>query len=563
MRRTHGRGSIMTLALALTMILGAFPLFATGTYEEEPIVPPVYELDHSANWRLTDFFGEHVFLREAPLRETRIATVEDILVDFGQGAPSYLVVRFVDDSIADSDDLHPLPFYLFERRAEGPGLLLLVDEPQFLENTPTLEETTEPIPPNDETEWARWRYAHWQALPDPPQATMLGREDALLRTWYRHAASPQVTPIAVERATDLLGTSVLDPHGEPVGQIDDMVVNVRSAQVLLAHLRTAPEIDAAEENYLIPLTAFVGNRRTGEITYDIERYGLTGPSGFTAEWPDITSDDLYDRLARFWDARDAGIRYGVGMQIVPVRTVPFSMLAGYDLFTRDARGAGHIVDALIAPDGSLDYVIVEFGATLGFGGERTVVPASLLGIEVGAQAALLAIGVRTIDEAPVYEPDLVVNTADPEWNAPVDRYWSNLMEVEVDEEADVGPVPAVDSIAELPSNVPLPAAELVTFSVVSADGEQFGTVDDLELDFVSSRVAYAVLDVSWDGLFAGVEVPVPVAALQWSTEDRHVVFDLDADQLQAHLEQAPGYDDIPLEPDLEFLQALAAYWDID
>ncbi len=563
MQRTNRRASGTTLALALTMILGVFPLFATGTYEEEIIVPPVYELDHSANSRLTEFFGEEVFLRDAPLRETRIATVEDILVDFGQGAPSYLVLRFVDDSIADSDELHPLPFYLFETRADGPGFLLLVDEPQFLENIPTLEQTTEAIPPDDETQWDRWRYAHWQALPDPPRATMLGREDALLRTWYRHAASPQVTPVAVERATELLGTSVRDPQGELVGQIEDLVVNARSAQILLVNLRAAPEAGASEENYLIPLTAFVGNRRTGEITYDVERYGLTGPSGFTTTWPDIESEELYERLARFWDTRDVGIRYGVGMQIVPVRTVPFSMLTGYDLFTRDARGAGQIVDVLIAPDGSLDYVIVEFGTTLGFGGERTAVPASLLGIEMGAQAALLAIGVRTIDEAPVYDPGRIVNTADPEWNAPVDRYWSNLMEIEVQEVTDVGPIPTVGSINELPSDVPLPAAELVTFSVVSADGEEIGTVSDLELDFVDSRVAFAVLDVSWDGLFAGAEAPVPVEALRWSPEDRRVVFDMDADELQAHLEQAPGYDDIPLEPDLEFLEALAAYWEID
>ena len=568
MRRTTRRGRSLILALATLLTLGGLPLFATGTVEElpieeEPIVPAVYDLDHSANRRLTDLIGENVFLREAPLREIHVAVVEDLLVDFGQGAPSYLVLRFVDDSIVDSDELHPLPFYLFEEWADGPGFLMLVDEPMFLENLPSLEQTMEAAPPPENGMWQRWRYTRWQALPEPPRATALGREDALRRTWYRHAASPQVTPIAIERATELLGTPVRDPEGELVGQIDDMVVNVRNAQIVLVNLQAATGTGAPEENYLIPLTAFVGNRRTGEIAYDIDRFGLTGPSGFTDEWPDIHSDEFYERLARFWDERDAGIRYGIGMQIVPLRTVPFSMLSGYDLFTRDAHGAGQIVDALISPDGSLGYVIVEFGTTLGFGGERTGVPVSLLGIEVGAQGALLATGVRTLDQAPVYDPDMIVDTGDPQWHAPVDTYWSNLMEIEVEEVTDVGPIPTVTSLGDLPSDVPLPAAEVMNFTVVSADGEEIGAVSDLEIDFVDSRVAFAVLDVSWDGLFAGAEVPVPLEVVGWDPGQRSIVFNLDADQLQQRLEQAPGYDDIPVEPDLEFLQALAEYWGTD
>jgi sporulation protein YlmC with PRC-barrel domain len=560
----RGRSAILTLALFLTM--WGLPLFGVGTYEEEPIVLPVYELDHSANRRLTDLFGENVLLRESPLRETRVAVVEDVLVDFGQGAPSYLILRFVDDTILDSDELYPVPFYLFEEWADGPGLVMLVDDPMFLENMPTLEQTiTAPSPQETQNDraWGRWRYTHWQIFPDPLRATALGREDALRRTWYRHASAPQITPVAIERATELLGISVRDPDGEIVGQIDDMVINVRSAQILLVNLRAAPATGASEENYLIPLTAFVGNRRTGEITYDIDRFGLTGPSGFTADWPDIEADELYERLARFWDVRDAGMRYGIGMQIVPVRTVRFSTFSGYDLFTRDARGVGQIVDALIGPDGSLDYVIAEFGATLGFGGERTVVPVTLLGIQVGAQGALLATGMRTLDQAPVYDPDLIVNTGDPEWNAPVDRYWNNLMEIEVEEVTDVGPIPTVASLGELPAEVPLPAAEVMNFAVTSADGEQLGTVSDVELDFVDSRVAFVVLDVSWDGLFAGAEVPVPLEVLGWDLEERTVMFDMDADRLQQRLEQAPGYDDVPFETDLEFLQTLAEYWETD
>jgi sporulation protein YlmC with PRC-barrel domain len=356
------------------------------------------------------------------------------------------------------------------------------------------------------------------------------------------------------RATELVESPVEDAEGRNIGRLDDAVLNLTTSQLLLLDLRPAAPVEATDDNYLVPVAAFTGNRETTTITYDIAEYGLTGPSGFTGSWPDVTSNEYHARLARFWNTRDVATRYGAGMAIVPVRLTSASTLAGYELFSRESTSPGSIVDTLVNPDGSIDYVLIEFGEFLGSTDQRSAVPVSLLSIQPGSMAAVLNVLAGDLSGLPRYTDQEVVNTSASGWDESIRRYWNNFYDIETGD-ADLAEIPTVGSVEELSSRSPVPASALLGFEVVAADGSTLGGVDSLQIDLIDSSVGFAAVSLS-DGLFGGARVPVPVSAMEWRPAERSVVVDATRDQL----EQAPGYDDVPAQPELGLLRDIESYW---
>ncbi len=560
------RTSPGVLVLALLLVTSAMYLPAQEQepgqppveHLESPFVPPVRDADRSANVRLSEFVGQEIFLNGRPADEILLATVTDTLVDFGQGALSFLILQPVDDTFRSPDDEFPVPLYLFRERDHGEGYVLLIDDAQYLQHMPTLEEADEELLPEEEGRaWDRWQFAYWTGMPDLPTTELLPRQDRLHLHWYRYAHGPRVQPVAMMQGSEFIGHPIHDPEGEQIGRIGDAVVNPTTAQVVLIHFEADQALQTEHPSYLVPLRAFVGNRESARITYDFDRIDLAGPSGFTDEWPDITSDEVHDEIAEYWTDALPGTGFGLGMPIIPLRTLPVTFLMGYDLFTRDSESPGSIVDLLINPDGSVDYAIVEIGGFLGFGGERTVVPVTLLSIEEVSEAAVLSAAITDLENIPVYDAGRVVDTRVEDWDAAILRYWDNLFEA-VDDDVQFGEIPTVESVEDLEAGYPFPASALLDYDVVDSEGEAVGQVRDLHLDLVASRVGYAVIEATWTGLgiFTEAEIPVPVQVMEWDPEERRFVLPMTAEEL----EQAPGYDDIPDLPSRAFLTEVDEFW---
>lgn len=538
-----------TLALIAVALVFTTTVGATGTVEEPPATPPTTRIDHSADVRMTDLIGTDVSTDSAP----RVGTVADVIVDIGQGALAYLVIRFSDDSIRSSDELFPMPLYLFERREDN-GLRLLPTSTGYLENMPTLEEVSRrAASPDRQDQWNRWVYAYWSTASPLDESAVRYRSELMQSMQYRFASGPRVVPTAMLRGSDLAQTPVRDPRGRRIAEINDAVVSLDTGQLLLINVRPAESLDARHANYLIPPAALTGNRETTTIAYDVDAYGLAGPSGFTGEWPDITDDDYHDALARYWNTRDVATRYGTGMTIVPVRLTPASAMTNYDLFTRWSTSASTIADVLVSPDGSIEYAIIEFEEFFDANDQRSAVPVSMLTIQPVSQAAVLDVPVTDMSALPRYGSARAVDTGTEGWDAGIARYWNNLFRAEAGE-LELEPVPTVASVSDLPAQASLPGSALLGFTVVSASGETLGGIDELRIDLVGSTVAYAVLRL--DGIFAEAAVPVTVTALEWRPAEGRIVLDADEERLR----NAPGYGDVPVDPELGFVREVEAYW---
>lgn len=545
-REAHMR---RTTSLLVCLILLAAPFVgATGLAEDPLIVAPIGEIDHSQNIKLSAVEGMPV-----TLDGERVGTVRDAVVDIGEGIIARYVVEFSDESIGSAEARYPLPAHAFGPR-EG-ELALLTDNETYFNNMPTLSEVRRASRSAATSDWDHWMYvdANTSVTVTSPEAE--DRRFYLQRFRYRYGGGPEVVPSATMRASELFETQILDADGRTLGSITDAVANLDTAQVLLLNLQ--PEIDASEDAYLIPLSAFTGNSETTTISYDMDDYGLTGPSGYSGEWPAIADDSYHRSLERFWNRHDVDTRYAVGMRIVPVRLTPATFITNFELFTQERGSPGRIVDMLVEPDGAVSYAIVEFSGFLGTGGRRIPVPLAMLTISPVSEAAVLNVRAANLEEFPSYPAGQTIDTGSQGWREPITTYWNNLFDVETGE-MDVGEIPTVQSPREITDSRPLPASAVLGFSVVSPDGNRIGGVSRLYVDLVDGRVAFALVAVDGTGLNP-LEVPVPLSVLEWRSADERLVLDADG----ARLDRAPGSDGLPVAPGVEFLEQLADYWNGD
>jgi hypothetical protein len=82
------------------------------------------------------------------------------------------------------------------------------------------------------------------------------------------------------------------------------------------------------------------------------------------------------------------------------------------------------------------------------------------------------------------------------------------------------------------------ASALADTEVVNREGEKLGTIDEIMLDVLLGRIAYAVLS---SGGFLGIGeklFAIPWGALTWDTENQFFILDVSKDRL----ERAPGFD---------------------
>jgi len=434
---------------------------------------------------------------------------------------------------------------------------------------PTIEEVDAYAPDQDD-EWGRWMYSFWNIYPgtrvdayeeerldDDATGDSVYREDRLWSYRYNYASGPQVVPVAVLRVSELIGSDVRTYEGEIAGRINDLVVNAENGQVLLVGMEPSSAMDTQWNNYLVPLSAFAANRETETIVFGNEDYDLPSSLGFDDNWPALTERSLHDRIEQEWGNQGAGIRYGAGMQMVPMRLVPDTVVDNYEVFTRDSESLGEIEDLLIRKDGKIVYATFEYNETweIDWENQNSIVPLSLLTIQPVSQAAIFGTRAPEIDSLPKFKQGLVVDTSVSDWDEAIKAYWNNIYAVERGDQ-NVGEIPTANSWNDVGDSNYLPASAIRDFSVVDAEGEWIGEVEEIAMDMVRAEVGYLRLEVDESGLFAEAEVAVPVAAVRFNPEKEQLVLDA----TQERLRNAPGYDNIPIEAGRDFLEEIRDYW---
>jgi sporulation protein YlmC with PRC-barrel domain len=81
-------------------------------------------------------------------------------------------------------------------------------------------------------------------------------------------------------------------------------------------------------------------------------------------------------------------------------------LIGTDAVAADGRKVGKIENLLVAPDGRVDYVVLEWGGVLGLGERRVAVPWKDVKLNADSSRATIDMTRAQLEDAHRYDPDV-------------------------------------------------------------------------------------------------------------------------------------------------------------
>jgi sporulation protein YlmC with PRC-barrel domain len=97
------------------------------------------------------------------------------------------------------------------------------------------------------------------------------------------------------KATSIIGTSVVNPGGESLGAIKELVIDPHIGRVAYVVVSFGGFLSMGEKLFAIPFSSFGYNLEKNEYVLDISRELLTEAPGFDADrWPSM-SDEKWNR----------------------------------------------------------------------------------------------------------------------------------------------------------------------------------------------------------------------------------------------------------------------------
>lgn len=93
------------------------------------------------------------------------------------------------------------------------------------------------------------------------------------------------------KASSVLGTGVVNPQGESLGEIKELVIDPRLGRVAYAVVSLVRSFVMGEKLFAIPFSAFDYNVTKNQYVLDVSRERLIAAPGFDADhWPTMTEE---------------------------------------------------------------------------------------------------------------------------------------------------------------------------------------------------------------------------------------------------------------------------------
>jgi sporulation protein YlmC with PRC-barrel domain len=110
------------------------------------------------------------------------------------------------------------------------------------------------------------------------------------------------------KASSMIGTDVVDPKGESLGDVKEVVIDPSSGKVAYAVVSFGGFLSMGEKLFAIPFSAFKYDVKENEYVLDITKERLKAAPGFDADhWPSMSEEkwnrDVYKYYERspYWE----------------------------------------------------------------------------------------------------------------------------------------------------------------------------------------------------------------------------------------------------------------------
>lgn len=190
----------------------------------------------------------------------RLGEIKDLIVDAGNDRVHYAILSF-GGFLGVGDKLFAYPIRMFSPTGDGDKLVLNVEKAR-LKGAPGFEKDRYP-------DWARY-----------------GEE-----VERYHGATVAVKPMpnaVLRRASELIGKDVNDRNGKDLGEIDDIIVNMRTGAVPYAVLEFDQSWNLNDKLLPVPLRAMDLSTGRQDLVMHVDKERLDTAKAFDQRrWPDI------------------------------------------------------------------------------------------------------------------------------------------------------------------------------------------------------------------------------------------------------------------------------------
>ncbi len=108
-------------------------------------------------------------------------------------------------------------------------------------------------------------------------------------------SQPQVFTNSPVKASSIIGTDVVNPNGDNLGDIKEVVIDPNTGKVAYAVVSFGGFLTMGEKLFAIPFSSFKYDPAENEYVLDISKERLEAAPGFDADsWP-LMSDEKWNR----------------------------------------------------------------------------------------------------------------------------------------------------------------------------------------------------------------------------------------------------------------------------
>ena len=230
-------------------------------------------------------------------------------------------------------------------------------------------------------------------------------------------------------ASDMLGLDIANPKGADLGNVEDLLIDVASGNILFARVAYGGFLDIGDEDVMVPLPALEWDSEDEVFVLIVEEAILEQWPDLEEEWPAVTDPAWDDEVVAFWE--DAGIDV-FWDPVIEINTVTWaSELMDSDIDFEAETAIGTVDDLVVElSQGRAKYVLLSFDEGLA-GEEVRAVPFSAFDVSAVADGEFViepAIDLDTLAATPSIGSDsfadvIIFNEA---WDNDLDLFWEEL-----------------------------------------------------------------------------------------------------------------------------------------
>ncbi len=178
------------------------------------------------------------------------------------------------------------------------------------------------------------------------------------------------------RASEVIGRNVRGAKGNDLGEINDLIVDVKTQRVRYAILGFGGILGMGEKLFAYPIQAFKESPNRESLVLNVPEERLEQSPGFERDrWPDWGVDDYAERVERFY-GDVTGTRQTERMQAREQQLVRASEMLGRDIVDRTGDDLGEITDLVVnMQNGEIRVAVLDFERN--WGSDELLLPMSL------------------------------------------------------------------------------------------------------------------------------------------------------------------------------------------